>query len=181
MKNIILALFLLSTSQLHAAKYMTKTGSVSFVSRAPTETISGVNKSVACLLDSQTGALSLVVLIKSFVFEKQLMQEHFNENYLESDKFPKATFKGQILNINQLDLTKDGDYEVQTAGKLTLHGVTKDVKQTGRIGVKNGKVSISANFAIVLSEYDITIESAFKNKISKEVKVNIACSLDGIK
>ena len=102
---------LISTFSLQAQKYMTKNGNIKFYSETPMETIEATNNQVNAALDTQTGDLVFKVLIKSFQFEKALMQEHFNENYMESDKMPNSTFKGKVTNLSAIDFTKEGTYE----------------------------------------------------------------------
>lgn len=182
MKKIILSgLLIISVNLSFGQKYMTKTGSIDFVSKAPIETIEGKNKAVAALLNTQTGTLDFIVQIKSFVFEKQLLQEHFNENYMESDKFPKASYKGIIENIAKIDISKNGEYNVTSAGKLTIHGETKEVKHLGKLVVRDGKISLQSTFSVLLSDYKIAIPSAVKDKISKEIKINVNCNLEPFK
>ena len=178
MKKIMLAFLMLVALNSQAQKYFSKTGSIDFLSKAPLEKIEGVNKSVACLLDSKSGAIDVIVQIKSFVFDRQLLQEHFNENYMESNKFPKATFKGTITNLSAINFAKDGDYAAQVEGNLTIHGVTKATKFSGKIGIKGGKVSIKANTSVLLADYNIEIPGAVKDKISKDVKVNVNLLLE---
>ena len=181
MKKILTILLLASTQLVWAQKYMTKTGSIDFLSKAPIETIEGKNKAVAALLNTQTSSLDFIVQVKSFIFEKQLMQEHFNENYMESEKYPKATFKGVIEDLSKLNLAKDGEYNVVSSGKLTIHGVSKDVKYPGKLVVKGGKITLQSAFGVLLSDYKIAIPGAVKDKISKEIKINLNCTLDPIK
>lgn len=178
MKKIIFGLLIILSIQAQAQRFMTKSGSVDFISEAPMETIKGINKTTAALLDSKTGNLDIIVMIKSFVFEKQLMQEHFNENYMESDKFPKANYKGVLDNPGAVNFSKDGEYPVSTTGKLTIHGVTKDVKQKGKLIIKNGSVILSARFNVLLSDYNISIPGAVKDKVAKAVQINLNCILD---
>lgn len=181
MKKLIFALLVLASLQTQAQKYFTKTGTIVFNSKSPVEKIEGVNKATACLLDSKTGSLDFIVQIKSFVFDKQLMQEHFNENYMESDKFPKSNFKGTITNLSAINFTKDGDYNAEVAGKLTIHGVTKDVKFIGKITVKSGKVIITSNPTVLLADYNISVPSAVKDKMSKDVKISVNTVLELMK
>lgn len=181
MKKVFLSLIILASIQTLAQKYFTKTGTIIFNSKSPVEKIEGVNKATACLLDSKTGAIDFIVQIKSFVFDKQLMQEHFNENYLESDKFPKANFKGTITNLASINFAKDGEYNAEVAGKMTMHGVTKDVKFTGKITVKGGKVIITSNQVLLLEDYKIAIPNAVKDKVSKDVKIAVNTTLDLMK
>lgn len=178
MKKLLIAILIMASLHTQAQKYFSKTGSIDFISKAPLEKIEGINKSVACLLDSKTGAIDVIVQIKSFVFDRQLLQEHFNENYMESEKFPKATFKGILTNLSAINFAKDGEYDAQVAGKLTIHGVTKDTKFSGKINIKGGKVTIKANTSVLLADYKIEIPGAVKDKISKDVKVNVNLLLE---
>lgn len=178
MKKIVFTLLAFISLQAMGQKYMTKTGTIDFNSKAPLETIEGKNKAVACLLDTKTGALDFVVQIKSFVFDKQLLQEHFNENYMESDKFPKATFKGVITNLAAINFSKDGEYKAEAKGKLTIHGITRDVTYQGKVIVRNGKLMLTSLFNLLLADYNISIPSAVKDKIAKEVKVNVNATLE---
>lgn len=181
MKRILIIGCTLLAMHAGATKYMTKTGKITFTSKTPLETIEGVNKSVASLLDSQTGGLEFIVQIKSFVFDRQLLQEHFNENYMESNKIPKSTFKGSVTNINSVNFAKDGEYRVEVTGKMMIHNVTKDVKNTGKVIVKDNTVTLVSDFNILLSDYNIVIPGAVKDKISKEVKIAVNCALTAVK
>ena len=125
------------------------------------------------MLDISTGTIEFAVLMKAFEFEKALLQEHFNENYVESDKFPKANFKGTITNFSDVKWTVDGEYPVTATGKFTLHGVTKDVTSKGKITVKAGAISATSTFNILISDYNITIPSVVKDKINNSVKIDV--------
>ena len=181
MKKLLFSLIVLASLQTQAQKYFTKTGTVIFNSKSPVEKIEGVNKATACLLDTRTGAIDFIVQIKSFVFDKQLMQEHFNENYLESDKFPKANFKGVVTNHTAINFAKDGENNAEVTGKMTLHGVTKDVKFAGKISVKGGKITITSTPILLLEDYKIAIPNAVKDKVSKDVKITVNTTLDLMK
>ena len=183
MKKVILSisLFFAAIAIYAQDKYFTKSGDIKFSSKAPVENIEAVNKSVICVFDSKTGAIQFAVLMKGFEFAKALMQDHFNENYVESDKFPKGEFKGQLENASSLNLTQDGTYPVNVSGQLTMHGVTKDVKADGKIVVEGGKVLASSDFAILLSDYDIKIPSLVENNISNAININVICALDPLK
>jgi len=178
MKKYILLFLILSISvSLSAQKYFTKTAKVSFYSSAPLENIEATNNAVGILLNAESGDLNFSLLIKSFVFEKKLMQEHFNENYLESDKFPKAKFQGKITNLSEVNFTKDGKYTIEVSGDLSIHGETNRIKEPAVILIKNGKPSVGASFSVLLSDYKIKIPSAVRDKISKDVKIIISGSL----
>ncbi|MEZ5046458.1 MAG: YceI family protein [Chitinophagaceae bacterium] len=174
MKKILFLLLVASfAGQLQAQRYMTKTGTAVFTSKATLETIEGTNKASAFVLDTKNGALNALIKIKSFVFDKQLMQEHFNENYMESNKFPEAKFKGNIKNTSQINFTKDGEYQADIVGQLTIHGVTKNITEKARLIIKNGKITLSGSFSVLLSDYEIKIPGAVKDKIAKSVKIDI--------
>ncbi len=177
-KPIILACLLFSAGSVNAQKFITKTGHIRFYSNAPLEKIEAHNRQVNSALDLSTGGFVFKVLMKSFEFEKALMQEHFNENYVESDKFPTATFLGKVTNFKDVDISKDGVYEVTVEGKLTLHGVTKQVSETGTIEVKQGKLRGKARFNLVLADYQISIPGAVGNNISKTIEISVDVNLD---
>jgi polyisoprenoid-binding protein YceI len=182
-KHLILALALILSASYSFAqdKYFTKTGKIEFYSKASMEDIEAKNKTVTAVIDSKTGAIQFAVQMKGFEFEKQLMQQHFNENYVESDKYPKAEFKGTITNNSEINYTKDGTYTAKVKGKLTIHGVTKDVETTGTVKVDGGKVNTTSTFNILLSDYNIKIPSVVKEKISNSIKVTVDCKLEPLK
>jgi polyisoprenoid-binding protein YceI len=159
-------------------KYFTKSGNISFVSKGAIETITANHKSVTCVLDSKTGDVQFAVLMKGFEFRKALMQQHFNENYVESDKYPKSEFRGQITNNGEINYTKDGTYTAHEKGKLTMHGQTKDVETDGKITVKGGKLQTSSSFTIQMSDYNISIPSLVKENMSNTVTITINCTLE---
>eukprot|EP01034_Spumella_vulgaris_P000299 gene299-399_t len=135
-------------------RFLTRTGHIKFFSEAPMENIEAHNRQVTVVLDVAKGEIAYKVIMKSFEFEKAAMQDHFNAQYLHTDKFPNAQFEGTIGNIASINFKKDGSYPAQVSGKLTIHGVTKDVKQTGTITVKGGNVSTQAKFTIKLADYN---------------------------
>lgn len=162
-------------------RFYTKTGRINFVSKAPMEDIEGKNKTVTAVLDTKSGAMQFAVQMKGFEFEKQMMQQHFNENYVESDKYPKAEFKGTIVNNKDIRYAKDGTYAATVKGKLTIHGVTKDVETKGSIKVNGGKIDASSRFNVLLSDYNIKIPSIVKDKVSNSIQVLVDCSLEPLK
>lgn len=182
MKRILIILIFASLSiAVSAQKYYSKTGHISFLSKAPLETIEATNQNAYVVLDAATGQFEWSVLIKGFQFEKALMQEHFNENYLESDKYPKALFKGQINNIQGMDLTKDGSYDVEAGGNLTIHGVTKPFRALGKIHVKNGQMNAVSSFDVAVADYNISIPGVVRDNIAKTVKVTVKADLEPLK
>lgn len=156
-----------------AQKLMTRTGQVSFFSSTPVENIEAVNNEMASIIDIKTGDVVFVVPIKSFRFDKALMQEHFNENYMESDQYPKADFKGKITNLNEVNFSKEGTYNVKVAGKLTMHGVVQDVTIPGTIIIKNGGATAKTKFMIKPADYKIKIPSVVASKIADQIEVTV--------
>lgn len=181
MKKILLAFALaFAFTPAIAQKYVARSAKVTFFSATPVENIEAVNNETACVLDASSGALEFTVPIKSFKFEKALMQEHFNENYMESDKHPKAEFKGRITNIGLVNMGKDGVYKVQAAGKMTIHGVTRDVFIPGELTVKGGQALAEAMFGIRCADYKIKIPSVVASKIAEEVRVTVAAPMTAV-
>lgn len=174
MKNVLLLVFFLPSILFAQDKYYTKSGKASFYSHTTAEDIEATNKSVTSVLDSKTGKIEFSMLIKSFEFEKALMEEHFNENYMESEKYPKSTFSGTVTDIADVDFTKDGTYEVNVEGKLTIHNVTKDIKTTAKFTVKDGKISAKCEFKVKLKDYGIEDPTMIGKKIAEEVTVKIS-------
>jgi len=176
--TIILAMVLLTTTLANAQKYMTKRGTIKFFSDTPMEKIEGTNRQVNSALDFSTGNFVFKILIQGFEFEKALMQEHFNENYMESEKFQNSTFNGKITNIKDVNLAKDGVYKVVAEGDLAMHGVTNKVKINGTLEVKEGKVIGKATFNVAPKDYNITIPNAVIKSISTAIQVDVNISLD---
>jgi hypothetical protein len=185
MKKILLGLtfFVFALNSQAQEKYFTKTGKINFKATAPSspEKIEGLNKSVTCVIDSKSGAIQFSALMKGFEFERALMQEHFNENYVESSKFPKAEFKGQISNNADVNYTKDGNYAVKVLGKLTMHGEKKDVTADGKVIIKNGKVSVASSFVVLLADYKVVVPSLVADKVSKNATIVVDCNLEVFK
>jgi hypothetical protein len=175
MKQIVVIVFLLSTFLVSSAqKYMTKNGFISFYSHTPMEDIKAENNQVASVLDTGTGELVFQVLIKSFHFERALMEEHFNENYMESEKFPKSIFKGKITNLPSVNFSRNGTYEVTVDGDPTIHNVTNKVSIKGNIEVITGGINASSKFNIVPEDYKIEIPGVVRDKINKNLEVTVS-------
>ena len=175
MKKIVFSLILLGFvyMEANAQKHFTREGNIAFYSEAPLEKIEAHNNSATSVVDLGSGRMEFAVLIKAFQFEKALMQEHFNENYMESDDYPKSTFKGQIQNLEEIDFSKDGTYDATVNGQLTIHGVTKDVESKGTFTVKDGQISAIASFTVLVADYDIKIPAVVKDNIAKEVRIDV--------
>lgn len=179
-KNIFIIAIMAFSATIATAqsKYFTKTGTVTFISNTPLETIDAINKKSTCIVNTENGQIDIALLQKAFEFKKALLQEHYNENYVESDKYPKATFKGKIENLSTIDFKKDGVYNAIIIGDMTMHGVTKNMKTNGTFTVKDGKISANSVFSILLADYNISIPSAVKDKISKEIRITVDMNLD---
>jgi polyisoprenoid-binding protein YceI len=180
MKNVIkLIVTLLAISgNTFAQKNITKNGRIRFYSETPMEKIEAINTQVNSALDVSTGDFVFKVLIKSFEFERALMQEHFNENYMESGKFPNATFSGRISNLKDINFGRDGSYNAIVEGNLTLHGVTKKVTEKGTIEIKGGKIITKATFNIKPQDYNIIIPGVVVAKIAEYIQVNVDATLE---
>jgi len=183
MKKIILILssFLLIHISFAQKRYFTKTGIVSFEAGTAVEDIDGINKSTTSVFDATSGQYEFALLVNGFEFKRSLMQQHFNEDYLESDKYPKSTFKGKITNIDKVNFQKNGTYPITVKGTLEIHGVKKEVETPGTFKVNGEDVSSTANFTVLLEDYQIAIPSLVKDKISKTVKISVNCSYSILK
>ena len=151
--------------------YVASSSEISFFSEAPQENIEALNKKSSSLLNIKTNQLVFQIPIGAFDFEKDLMEEHFNENYMETEKYPKATFDGTIME--GVDFSKDGTYKAQVSGKLTIHGVTKERRIDGEITVKEGAISLKSQFTVKLEEHNVAIPKVVVLKIAEEVLVTI--------
>jgi polyisoprenoid-binding protein YceI len=175
---IIIVILSLSCFSGYSQKFVTKNGFIKFYSDSPLEKIEAVNRTVNAAMDVATGDFVFKVLMKSFVFEKALMQEHFNEKYVESDKYPNATLLAKVVNIKDVNLEKPGVYPVTIEGKLTIHGETKQVSEKGTLEVKDGKIMGKAKFNVLLSDYKISIPGAVANNIAKSIEITVDVVLD---
>tara|TARA_B100000131_G_C18079073_1_gene597535 strand:- start:843 stop:1379 length:537 start_codon:yes stop_codon:yes gene_type:complete len=151
--------------------YFTRSGKVSFFSSTPIYDISAVNNQMTCVLDLETGSVSFRIPILGFNFPNGLMQEHFNENYMESDLYPNASFKGKINDWSKLKLS-DKPQEVILNGTMTIHGVSNVVSEKGKISMKNNDLIGSSNFLIAVADYNIQIPKLVRDKIAKIVSVD---------
>ncbi|CAN5244839.1 hypothetical protein BH09BAC1_BH09BAC1_24190 [soil metagenome] len=169
---IILVLGMASISA-YAQKYFTKTANINFFSATKMENIDAKSSQVTSIIDFSTGNIAFKMQVKTFQFEKALMQEHFNEKYLETDKYPESSFKGQIEHYNPIDFTKDGEYKVTVKGDLNIHGVTQTYTTPAIITVKGGKVSATAKFPVKLADHKVSIPGAVKDNINEVVEITI--------
>lgn len=175
---IIVAALCIGFTNAQAQKYMTRTGKITFFSSTPIENIQAVNNETGAVMDSKTGDFVFQLAIKSFKFEKALMQEHFNENYMESNKYPKAEYKGKVTDIASVNFAKDGAYKVNTTGKLTIHGVTRDVTIPATVTVKGNSATVNTKFNVKPADHKIKIPAVVEGKIAKEIEVTVNSILD---
>ncbi|MDP4164681.1 MAG: YceI family protein [Bacillota bacterium] len=164
--------------QVQAQKYLTKNGMISLYSKTPFETIEAQNNQVNCALDIKTSDFVFMVLMKSFEFKRALMQEHFNENYVESDKYPDARFKGKVTNLKSVDLKKEGIYPVTVEGDLTIHGITRHITNNGSFEIKGGIINGKSRFTLKVEDYGIKVPSAVTDKIAESIQIDVNVMLN---
>jgi polyisoprenoid-binding protein YceI len=175
-KSIITLVFALWGMLSYGQLYLTRSGFIGFYSKTSLEDIKGENNQVYAVVDIGAKNLAFTTLVKGFIFPKELMQEHFNENYIESDKYPKASFSGSFTG--DIDIKKDGVYPVMVKGRLSLHNTTQDIAIPATLEVNAGRILGQSQFNIKPEDYHIEIPSIVRDKIAKEltVSVKVDCS-----
>jgi len=164
-----LFLFLLISQTIFSQKYFTRTGSTEFKASIDAfEPVEAINKSSSVILKTTTGDIAALIPVKAFHFKVALMQEHFNENYMESDQFPKAIFKGSIKN---LDLNSTKEHLIK--GILTIKGVAKEIETWAKIIKSDNKITLTSNFAIKPQDFNIKIPSIVRKKIAKKINISL--------
>lgn len=180
MKKITLTFVALAISFFSIAQtkvYQSKTGKIRFYSHTSAEDIEAINNQASVKM-ATNGQLVFSLLIKGFVFKNALMQEHFNENYMESSKLPKAAFKGTIDNLKTIDFTKNGVYKSSVSGDLEIHGTTQKVSAIpATIEVKDGKLITNAVFKIKVKDYGIK-GNYIGEKIANEIEITVDATLN---
>lgn len=156
--------------------YICKNAKTSLYSKAPIEDIEAKSEKGTSVYNANTGDFGFSMPTSSFVFEKSLMQEHFNENYMESDKYPVAIFKGKISGA--VDVTKDGSYPVNATGVLTVHGISQNRTIPGTVSVQKGVVSITSEFIVKCADHKITIPTIVFHNIAETIKINVSATYD---
>lgn len=165
----ILTILAIFSTFAYGQKYESSKSFIKFYSSAPVEDIEATNNTVKSIIDLDKGELVYALKITDFEFEKSLMQEHFNENYLESEKYPKSTFAGKIIDWNK----QEGEQEVTVSGKLMIHGITKDIEIKGKINVQGDQVTINSKFMVELKDYKVKIPKALFYNIAESVEVTV--------
>jgi YceI-like domain len=176
-KLLVLSVFLLANLMFAQDKLLTKNGKITFEASVPAfEEVKAKNEGVTCVINTKTGEIASLAMVKGFRFKVALMEEHFNENYIESDKHPKSTFKGKIEGFDYSKVTKEGKtYTVK--GKLELHGKSKDITITATIKKTADGLSFTSNFTVNTDDFDIDIPSVVSKKVSKKVAVTLDFNL----
>src|ERR1700712_3629644 len=149
----------------------TKNGQISLFSSAPLEDIKADNNQVISIINTTTGEIQFSLLNNAFHFKKALMEEHFNDDYMESAKYPKSTFKGTISDLSAVNFSKDGTYNVTVSGSLSIHGVTKTITAPGTITITLGKIAAASKFKIKPKDYSISIPASVKDNIAESIEL----------
>ncbi|MCE3280830.1 MAG: hypothetical protein K0S44_3021 [Bacteroidetes bacterium] len=180
MKKILITLLALAFSSVLTAQiYIAKSCEISFFSAAPLENIEAFNKAAKPIINTSNNEVAIKIVISAFQFEKPLMQEHFNENYMESEKFPNAVFKGKINEM--VDWAKDGEHKVTVTGKLNIHGVEKERTIYGILKIKGREIIINSTFKVHIADHGIQVPSLYIENIAEDVEVKINATLEPYK
>ncbi len=171
MQKLILFIFLAPAYLFAQPIFTAVTSEVHFFSAAPLENIEATNKDAKSLLNTESREVAVIMGIRQFKFEKPLMEEHFNENYMESDKYKTGDFKGKINE--QIDFSKDGEYDVTVTGKLTIHGVTQERTIPGKITVNGNSIKVNSKFPVALKDHNIKIPKAVVKNLAESVDVTV--------
>lgn len=171
MLHSILIWLLLLQSITFDGKMSTSAGYIRFYSEAPLENIEALNHKVKAAIDLSSGDLIFIVPIKEFVFKKNLMQKHFNQQYMESDKFPEARFAGKIDDLNSI--TKEGITEHKISGELTIHGVTQTINEKAKLQYYDNYLSGSSQFKVKTTDFDIKIPRILIMNIAEEIEITV--------
>ncbi|MEN9703992.1 MAG: hypothetical protein RLZZ209_1420 [Bacteroidota bacterium] len=170
MKKLFLLVLLFIGFHSNAQLFITTNGEISFFSKTPMEDIEALNKNVSSIINTSTNEVAVQMRITNFVFPNKLMQEHFNENYLESEKFPSATFKGKIKE--SVDLKVPGTYPITASGSATIHGVTRPIELKGTIVSTGTNLALTCQFEVKLVDYKIDIPKIVFAKIAEVIKIS---------
>ena len=182
MRNVLIILLLLGALVASGQNVLyTKTGHIWFFSSTPIEDIEAHNKTVMAAFDSKNNVLEFKVKMTDFIFEKALMQEHFNENYVESHKYPHATFKGKIDNFSELNLETMNTFEAKVSGVLKIHGVERNVSAKGTLKKNSDVISMNSKFQVKPADYNIKIPKIVVKNIAEVVDVYVDMSIRPLK
>ena len=177
-KILFLAMFSSLAYVAQAQVYTGKTVNVEFYSHTPVEDIKAKTPVMTSVIDFSNNSFAFKIPVKTFDFPNDLMEEHFNENYLESDKYPNATFNGKMTSSSKIDITKDGTQTVMAEGKLTIHGVAQDRKIPATLTVKDGKIKIDAKFNVHLTDHKVEVPTIVMSKIAEDIAVTVNLNME---
>ena len=169
MKSIILIVLLFISTSVVGQKYISEKSNIVFFSSALLEDIEARNEKAKSVFNADNGDIVFSIPVNQFQFAKSLMQEHFNEKYMESDKYPKTIFKGKVLDFEK----GSENNNVWTEGELEIHGVKRNVKIQGNLIFKGERVIIESKFIVKLEDYEIEIPKLLFHKIAEEVEVTV--------
>ena len=170
----IILLSLLNITKTGQDLYTCKNARITLFSNALIEDIKAVTSAGVSVYNTTTGELDFSVTISTFQFDKSFMQQHFNSDYMESDKYPRAIFKGKILE--HVDITKEGTYTINVPGELTVHGVTQKRAIQGSLTVKNGIIYMASEFMVKCADHHIDIPQILFYHIAESIKINVSAT-----
>ena len=171
-KLFIFVLLIASIGAFGQGKFISKNAYISFYSLTPLEDILGESNEAVSILNGETGDIGFQAIMTTFHFRRALMEEHFNENYMESNKYPKSKFNGKIEGFNQ-DMLKGPVTDIKITGILNVHGVDKNITVPGTLGMQDGKLMGTSKFKVAPEDFGITIPSLVRDKIAKEFEITI--------
>jgi polyisoprenoid-binding protein YceI len=178
MKNLLIITLLFSANQLLAQKYMTRNAEVSFLSDIPAiEVVEATNDQVGAVIDLSSGAIAFQIQMRAFHFKIALMEEHFNENYVESEIYPKATFRGAFVEMSK-DLSQENELIVK--GSMDFHGIQKEMEIPVRLQMIDGALVGQSNFVLSCSDFEIKIPKLVADKLANEIQVVVKATLNEI-
>ena len=181
MKNIIVAYFLICFFSVKgfSQTYITRNGNISFYSHTALEDVQAENNEAVSVLNAATGDLEFKIAVKSFHFVKTAMEDHFNnDDYMASEKYPKAGFKGKITNISSVNFSKDGVYNITASSDLTIRDVTKPVTANGTIAVMGSSITVASSFTVKRKDYNVIGEAFVQKKIGEEIQIKVNCAYE---
>jgi len=176
---LVMMISILSTI-LAQGKYLSNNGVISFYSHTIIEDITAVNNEVAAVVDGSSGEVAIILKMTDFQFKKKMMQEHFNENYVESEIFPKATFSGRILNNAAVDYSAAGIYDVKVKGEMTIHGQTQTVSADGTLEVSPSEIVARTKFRLNPEDYGIRIPGTVRKNIAEQMEITVELACEAI-
>lgn len=171
--SFLICVFFLSISSIAQTKYYTKSGIIDFEASVPSfEEVKAKNSAVSCVINTDNGEIAALGLVKGFRFKVALMEEHFNENYAETEKFPKTSFSGKIANFSLEELSNIGK-EFELSGKLTFHGETVEIREKATLRQNQDTLFLSTLFILNPEEFNMKFPSVIRKKIAEKVEVSI--------